>query len=567
MIQIFCFPCILHFIQLSDVPRSAKCPICGDTVHERMLKSVRYLDAATMLAASHGHESTQDASEHETGIIGEMDGFEEAKAVDNVEEEESGHRIHMRLIQRPQMTTLALPSSSTWPSDAIPPHTAPWHFLPDVLSYSRFVLASPEYMLAELERELGELRDEWGLLRGDTLGRDFVRAAREKVETQVGKVKAELMTEMVRRSEKESRAACDEAAGQSRSEAERRLEGERLARNRDLERDVPGDIPTEFLATQDSTFTIPPHRPVEPNPLPSPKRSRRRAAATNPVAPIPPSPSYFFYQSSLGANVFLHPLDIRILLAHYKSYSLFPHILSLRSTGFDPGTINDELRKRCKYLSHLPAGTEVVFVEAELEEFVGQEGLVAFEQPLRARREKRRARVKREDRAKTRWEQAERKKIPVMAVTPGEDREFSLALARSTVETTLIESTITFQPGSASSSASHLGTLPAPGPSPSTSPSNLSIWGLDPQPRPTFASALHSHAVSIPTPTRRRDPGKNEMEADVAWEAFERLSVGATDEVDVGTARESVKGGGGGRKGGKKGQKKLILGGGGGRRA
>ncbi len=57
------------------------------------------------------------------------------------------------------------------------------------------------------------------------------------------------------------------------------------------------------------------------------------------------------------------------------------------------------------------------------------------------------------------------------------------------------------------------------------------------------------------------------MEADVAWEAFERLSVGATDEVDVGTARESVKGGGGGRKGGKKGQKKLILGGGGGRRA
>ncbi len=536
--HIFCFPCILHFIQLSDLPRCAKCPICGDTVHESMLKSVRYLDAATLLGSAQGNDN-----EHEM-MVGEMEGFEEAKAID--EAETSTHRIHMRLIQRPQMTTLALPTSSTWPSDAIPPHTAPWHFLPDVLSYSRFTLATPDYMVSELERELRELNTEWEMLRGDTLGRDFVRAAKEKVERQVGKVKAELMTEMVRRSEKASREAWDDAAGGQEREKER----ERLWKDHDIK--VEADVPTEFIATQD--VTIPPDLYVEPNPMP-PKKPRRRHANVTPVDSIPPSPSYYFYQSSLGANVFLHPLDIRILLAHYKSYSLFPASMSLRSTGYDPGTINDELRKRCKYLSHLPAGTEAVFVEAELEELIGKESLTAFEQPLRARREKRRARVKREDRAKIRWEKAEREKIPVMVTA--EDREFSLALERSTVETTWTEP---FQPGSASSSTSHHYTQSAPGPSPSTSPAQFSAWGSHPQPRPTFASALHSNAT--PPRPRRRDPGESDLEVDAAWEAFDRLSMG-TGELDLGTIRESEKGSGGGRKGGKKNQKKLVLGGGG----
>lgn len=503
---------------------------------------MRYLDAATMLSAAQG-----DDDDREVGMLGEMEGFEEAKALDNAALI-SSHRIHMRLIQRPQMTTLALPSSSTWPSEAIPPHTAPWHFLPDVLSYSRFILATPDYMLAELERELSELRDEWEILRGDTLGRDFVRAARDKVDEQVMKVKTELMTGVVRRSEKESREVWDEVLGGH----ERRRERDQLAKERAGNRDVDLDVSTAYLATQD--VTISPNLSVEPNPLP-PRRSHRRPASSGPI--LPPSPSYFFYQSSLGANVFLNPLDIRILLAHFKTYSSFPSSLSVRSTGYDPGTINDELRKKCKYLSHLPAGTEVVFVEADLEELVGKDDLAAFEQPLKARREKRRAKVKREDRAKTRWEQAEREKMPVMV--PVEDREFSLALARSTVETTWSE---TLQPGSMSSSTSHHDTQSAPGPSPSTSPSNHAMWGSHPQPRPTFASALHSTtATPISRRPQRIEPGDSDVEVDAAWEAFDRLTL-APGDLDMGTIRESEKGGGG-KKGSKKGQKKLVLGGGG----
>jgi hypothetical protein len=554
----------LHYIQLSDIPKASKCPICGDIVHEGMLKSVKYLDAATMVSASKGYDEDPEIAEPEhVGMVGEMEGFEEeAQVVDAVVEGDvpprTGHLIHMRLIQRPQMTTLALPAAPTWPSEAVPPLTAPWYFLPDVLSYSRFMLATPDYMLEELDRELKELKAEWDLLRGDDLGRDFVRAAREKVERQVGKVRSELMTDMVKKSEKQGRDAWIDAVGGERLEREKQKERERRAKEREEKRKAEEESPPPFLPPQEH---IPPNMPVEPNPMPTPRRSRKKNPQVSHVELQ--SPSYYFYQSSLGANVFLHPLDIRIILAHFKSYSLFPPTLSFHSTGFDPGTITDDLRKRCKYLSHLPTGTEVVFVEADLEDIVGKEGLAAFEQPLRARRDKRRARVKKEDRAKSKWEQSEREKLPPVTHTVApyrEDRDFAIALARSTLSSSYENGPApgeSLHPASYGSSSSHA--MPSPG----TSPSNP--WSSR-----TFASTLTS-AAHAPRP-RTRETLENEWEVDAAWEAFDALTTSDTRDVEPGpdgevrsaTAKESEKGGG---KKGKKQKKVLVLGGGGGRRA
>lgn len=314
---------------------------------------------------------------------------------------------------------------------------------------------------------------------------------------------------------------------------------------------------------------IPPNLPVEPNPMPTPlpsgpsRKSRRRGAA-HPAPQIPSGPSYWFYQSSLGASVYLHPLDIRILLAHFKSYSLFPPTLSFTSTGFDPGTINDELRKRCKYLSHLPTGTEVIFVEADLEELVGKEGLVAFDQPLKARREKRRARVKREDKAKSKWEQAEREKMPVApARTPAEDREFALALAHSIPVVQWENEPMLGQAGSVGSSSYA---------SPGTSPT--SGWAhAHPQPGAqatrSFASTLTStRQRGAVTADARRLNREDEWQVDAAWEAFGDLHVRDApvdaDKEEKDTAPAQTPG-----KKGKKGGKKttLVLGGGGGRRA
>ncbi|EIW65957.1 hypothetical protein TREMEDRAFT_21230, partial [Tremella mesenterica DSM 1558] len=407
--HIFCFPCILHFIRLSEIPKFAKCPICGDTIQEGMLKSVRYLEP----------EPPQE------GTVGDMKPSEQhlPSCTDDLHVANSprGNLIHMRLVQRPQMTTMALPSSLTWPSESLPPLTAPWYFLPDVLAYSRFMLASPEYMLAELQRELDELQAEWDLLRGDELGRDFVRVAREKVQRQVMKVHGELKTSSVEKDERRCREMWNEVVAVPSPRRPVNPSNFQFFNNHP-EVSKLGDSSgsnhqdnEKGLSKVDSEV-IPPNRPVQPNPMPhlaaqmqvgGGKKNRRR---NPPINPISQAPSYHFYQSSLGANVFLHPLDIRILLAHYKSYSLFPPRISFSSSGFDSETMTEELRRRAKYLGHLPLGSEVVFVEADLEPLVGKETLGMFEQPLKARYTKRKERTKKEDRARSKWEKAEREK-------------------------------------------------------------------------------------------------------------------------------------------------------------
>ncbi|TYJ56329.1 hypothetical protein B9479_003021 [Cryptococcus floricola] len=589
--HIFCFPCILHFIQLSDIPKSAKCPICGDMVQTNMLKSVKYLDAEGMLGAEQDEDSLGSGPVvHAPPPSGFEDSLREAKALDSTldtsqpEAYTSRHKLHMRLIQRPQMTTLALPSSPTWPSDAVPPHTAPWYFLPDIITYSRYMLATSDYMMHELSRELGELRREWDLLRGDELGRVFVRAAMDKVEGQMEKVKMELEADLAKRSERKGREAWAHAVGGERLERERIRERERKEQERiqrEQEQEV-GDVPVEFLASQQTSFdnsaniNIPPNLPVTPNPMPDvpPKKHKRRSQQPSlPPPPTPPSQSYYFYQSSLGTNVFLHPLDIRILLAHFVTYSSFPPALTFDVQGWETATITEDLRKRSKYLSHLPVGTEVVFIETDLSALVSPATLSQFDQPLKARRQKRKDKVRKEDRAKARWEKVEKDRVAgevvpsvrsvPSAFVPGgvvEDDQLEMVLERSMREfehdfpPTAPQSYP--QPGRQPSAVSS--SPPTAGAPPWGTAQSASASASEEQRQRSFATALH----------RRYNPTTRMVEEfDPAWEAFEALNVGG-EEVprDV---RETERGGGqgAGRKKKKEKGKTLVLGGGGGRRA
>ena len=617
-----------------------------------MLKSVKYLDPNDMIRSAKGESedepdtssdpSTSTGLPAYTGnadggsIIGDLEGFgpDGAPTSDPVgESSTTGHKIYMRLLQRPQMTTLALPSSPTWPSDAVPPHTAPFNFLPDVQSYSRYVLATPEYMLSELQRELGELRREHELLKGDDLGREFVRAARDKVERQAEKVRNELMIPMVEREAERVREAWAEVVGGERKERQRKREREKREAERaalaaaqqeqalasrlagDAPAFIPGGTPADgapaYLPGQDG-YIIPPNRPVEPNPMPSPtahKRNRRKPQTIAGPSTPPAGPSYHFYQSTLGANVFLHPLDIRILLSHYQSYSLFPSLISFTSPGFDPDTITDDLRKRAKYLSHLPLGTEVVFVEADLEPLVGAASLIPFEQALKARKQKRRSRVMKEDKAKVKAEKAERERHNHVSA---EERDYLSAVARSAIGNTMhggegIASVHSLPLSAGMDSAGYLGSSVGSSTGAGglgTSPT--SSWG----PNRSFAGALHSSArptVYRPASARTaREPREGtgdddydpELDAQMAWDAaFEHLELqdarggiretsrggvggagggrgkghrGEEDAAVLGSAQTGGDGAGagaGGKKGKKGARKVLVLGGGGGRRA
>lgn len=619
MRQIFCFPCIIHYFTLSDVPRSAKCPICGETIQEFLLKSVRWWDDESFGAIDDAPKRDSIPllkSSVEEGVFpaGDLDDLDSGSTTVKAE----GNRVKMRLVQRPQITTFALPRSPTWPSEVVPLNQAPWHFIPDVLSFSKFMLATSSYMLAQLERELEELRVERNNLRGDELGTSFVDVAMTKVKEQMDKARVELDTPVFRRMEKEAREGVHEVQEGYRRRVERAEQRERERQARSDEVDLVGivnELSLESTGTVESTTTSRMLSADAPSfvmssgtsPTTTTSTPTRPARNKRPTAPAhsyftADDPSYFYYQIDNGANVYLSPLDIKILLSHYKSYTAFPDHISVKPEGADEGSMNEDLRRRCKYLAHLQLGTNVVFVEADLEETLGKEAVQAYEAPLKRRRDRKREKTRKEDRAKSKWEAQERERLPFgvpthgggshsgpskvagisTAIDPGTmlDEDFLMALERSNQTEGLAVS-----PGT-SALIAHMSARnqAADGLSPSGISTASSTGGAQATTGGTwgsptnntnmsFASALHTPGGS--RPARRRDP---ELDDEVAraWAQFEESAaasraIQAVEGQAGGEAGGSENGtgvtNGTGGKQGKKGRKKVVLSmGGGGRR-
>ena len=299
--------------------------------------------------------------------------------------------LRMRLIQRPQITTMALPRSATWPSDLVPPHQAPFHFLPDVQSFAKFMLGTPETLKKDFEEELSVLlADRFEKMElGDDLGAGFVDAAIERVEGQLKDVEL-LDTLSLQEAISSARKGMDYAIRRS----------EQVPVTTPVD-DSPLDDP---LGSDGTTVYL-----YQDTPIPTGRNPRVKRNKANP--PPPSTSTYYFYQSASGDPIFLHPLDIRILLSHFGSYASFPDIIAMPITGRSEGTVDDGLRKRCKYLAHMPAGADVVFVEADLESVVGKGALSGFEGALRARKTKRKEKERKDERNRLKSEEKAREQL------------------------------------------------------------------------------------------------------------------------------------------------------------
>lgn len=404
--QVFCFPCILHYLSLSDNLKWARCPICFDSVNAKQLKSVKWFEGSTPSTEDCDNRASGGSPSHSLD-----DPFQTTPR--------TGSFMHMRLMQRPQITTLALPRSKTWPSELLPPHQAPFHFLPDVYNFAKFMLATPQYLIADLSKDLDILGVERRSMMAakDELSIVYIDATEEKLRHQIAKAAAlesPLLVRTIDRARKEY------------EDLQRRYSYD-TSRNERTDVKPAGlhETPDAFLATQHLPFTnnqpsdssLPvnsdlaaqPNRPVQ---LTS-NRSHRQRRNLNP--PPPSTQTYYYYQAASGLPIFLHPLDIKILFSHYNGYASFPDEISVRIESAAEGTVNDDLRKRCKYLAHMPEGADVVFIEADLEGVVGQEGLKNFEGALKLRAARRKEKEKKDDRARMRAEEREKERVKLMS--------------------------------------------------------------------------------------------------------------------------------------------------------
>jgi len=284
-------------------------------------------------------------------------------------------------MQRPQLTTLALPQSETWPSELIPPHQAAFQFLPDIYTFAKFMLPTPKSLQDDFEEEIAALRidhDEKTKF-ADSLGASFAERAMTNVYQLIEEAKALDVAPL--------REAISNATRGMELAAEMAEKRKNMARHQWVdELDYP-------LSDIGATHT-------------------RQLKTRRNLNPPPPSTStYYFYQAASGSPAFLHPLDIRILLSHFGSYTNFPRDIEIRVEARNEGTIDDDLRKRCKYLAHLPEAADVTFVEADLTSVVGKETMLTFDGALKSRRARRKEKERKDDRAKMKAEEKERDRL------------------------------------------------------------------------------------------------------------------------------------------------------------
>lgn len=116
----------------------------------------------------------------------------------------------------------------------------------------------------------------------------------------------------------------------------------------------------------------------------------------------------YFYQSSDGQRIFLNALNARMMMSEYEAFTNCPQQLSARILASESHFMTEENRKRFRYLSHLPLHSEFKIVEVELlvEEHVSAETFKLFEKEVHERRRLRDRKLMKERRLADKWDQS-----------------------------------------------------------------------------------------------------------------------------------------------------------------
>ena len=91
-----------------------------------------------------------------------------------------------------------------------------------------------------------------------------------------------------------------------------------------------------------------------------------------------PKSTFYFYQDANGQLLFLHALNIQMLMQEYGSFENSPHTIMARILEKDSSTMTSELRDRLRYLRHLPVSSTFDVAELDLSNLVSKNTLLIF---------------------------------------------------------------------------------------------------------------------------------------------------------------------------------------------
>lgn len=474
--HIFCLPCLIRFMHSSDdtspLPekkaRWKKCPICWDSIYISETRPVRWF----------------------TGQEGERP--------------QEGADVVLRLIMRQPGSTLALPRDGAESLDKS--EDIPWFYAAEVMDYARIMKGSEAYMTDQYDDEIEALlqqEKEDELMFGEETQwtKKSVSSVLEAIERIKG-IGNPPSAPKQPRERKPWRPLYDlvESSGTNAldfySIQHATKSGQSLARDSVGPQSRSGfSLDSSLTATstsQSDRIVSPATRSMESQGSASP-RSQPPASRTDQASPLrfrdwsgaASHPSrhdspFFFYEALM--HYYLSPLDIRILRAAFGDYSSFPTTILPRVERVSTGhIIDDELRRRAKYLAHLPHGCEVGFLECDWTDVVSPEVLEGFAVEIERRRKKNREKEFREEKERIRAEKEEddkrwaavRRRRPAPSPDVISESDFQPLPDASTLEFAAASSSPPW-----SSSRAQGGSGFASLASPSTSPvASKTVWG------------------------------------------------------------------------------------------
>ncbi|KAG0723615.1 RING finger protein 10 [Chionoecetes opilio] len=355
--HIYCFPCILHYLALSD-KKWRSCPICYEPVGKEDLKSV--------VAISH-------------------------------KEFAIGEEVELQLMRRERDSLLPVPAAAfAQEIIAQPPRLShPTAATP----YAKLLAASKDeascsvktFIVAREQRELEQqmeeegdqpeacfLEEALGLLRirreslcGDGAPEACGAALEEGMEALSLSSPEEL-------SSSESLLSFEESLGPVSP-----VEHEACPLPDDPQAGGRDEAPHSAITVQD--LDISQLQPLNANN--SAGQVQRNA----------PKATFYFYQASNGAHIYLHALNVQMLVHEYGALENCPHTLRARVVEKETVAMTEELRMRLRYLRHLPVTCNFDVVEVALcSTQVSQATLALFLDQIETRQRKRNKRAREE---------------------------------------------------------------------------------------------------------------------------------------------------------------------------
>ncbi|XP_057213197.1 RING finger protein 10 isoform X1 [Triplophysa rosa] len=367
--HIYCWPCMLHYLSLSEKSWS-KCPICYEAVHSTDLKSV----------------VAMETHQYVTGDV-----------------------ITMRLMRREKGSLVALPSAQ-WIKVEEPIRFGDVH----LSSYSKLLLASK-----------GQV---WGLLAEEREALQM-QLSQEKDDPQACFIQSALLMlqereEGLLKSRRKDDASADIADMRKLSLCENPSPEVTCVKNIQsckpvLQYASAFDDEIQGAHEEKVEETAPRHvsegaeempaGSVEDKPVEETSQSGQNEAG--PPQNSNHGPYYYFYQAEDGQQMFLHPVNVRCLLREYGSLENSPQSITATVVEIDGQTVTEDIRRRHRYLSHLPLTCEFSLCELNLQPpIVSKETLDSFSDDLEKRKRLRQKKARDEKRREKRIEMEENRK-------------------------------------------------------------------------------------------------------------------------------------------------------------